>query len=199
MLKTIFSNFGHPRGVIGQLVGWTMAIENRERIHWAIGLLSVRPGDHILEIGFGPGVGIERLAALATAGLVAGIDPSDVMVRQAGRRNAGMVKAGRVELKQGAAEKLPYTDQQFDKVITINSLHHWADAQAGLREAYRVLKPGGVIAVIEQPPSKVTDETDIKPRGEEVKALLIKAGFGEVEATYGALERGMSIFVRGSR
>jgi ubiquinone/menaquinone biosynthesis C-methylase UbiE len=199
MLKTIRSNFGHPRGFVGQIVGWTLAIQNRERIHWAVSLLDVRPSDHILEIGFGPGVGIERLAAQARAGLVAGIDISDVMVRQASRRNAPAVKEGRVELKQGAAEKLSYADQQFDKVIAINSLHHWSDQQAGLREAHRVLKSGGVITIVEQPPSKVTEEAEIKQRGNEIRALLIESGFKDVETIYATLERGMSVFVRGRR
>ena len=199
MLKTFMSNFGHPRGLVGQIVGWTMAIENRERIYWAVSLLDVRPSDHILEIGFGPGVGIERLAAQAKDGLIAGIDISDVMVRQASRRNAAAVKAGRVELKQGSAEKLPYVDQRFDKVLAINSLHHWTDARSGLREVYRVLKPSGIFAIVEQPPSKVSDEMEMKRRGEEVRALLVESGFKDVETIYAALERGMSVLVRGRR
>lgn len=122
ILKTMMSNFGHPRGFVGQIIGWAMAVENRERIHWAVSLLDVRPNNHILEIGFGPGVGIERLAAPARDGFIADIDSSDMMVQQASHRNASAVKSWHVELKQGSAEKLPYADQMFNKVLTINSL-----------------------------------------------------------------------------
>jgi ubiquinone/menaquinone biosynthesis C-methylase UbiE len=159
----------------------------------------VRPSDQILEIGFGPGVGIERLAAQAKNGLVAGIDISDVMVRQASRRNTATVKAARVELRQGTAEKLPYSDQRFDKVLAINSLHIWADARSGLQEVYRVLKPNGLIAIVEQPPTKVRDESEMKQRGEEIRTLLVESGFKDVETIYATLDRGMSVFVRGRR
>jgi len=199
MLKTIMSNFGHPRGLVGQVVGWTMALENRERIYWAISLLDVRPNDHVLEIGFGPGVGVERLAAQAKEGLVAGVDISDVMVRQASRRNAAAVKSGRVELQEGVAEKLSYDDQRFDKVLAINSLHHWTDVRAGLREVYRVLKPDGRVAIVEQPPSKIRDEAEMKQRGNAIRDLLIESDFKDVETIYATLERGMSVLVRGRR
>jgi ubiquinone/menaquinone biosynthesis C-methylase UbiE len=84
-------------------------------------------------------------------------------------------------------------------VIAINSLHHWSDQRAGLREARRVLKPDGLIAVVEQPPSKVSDESEIKQRGNEIRDLLIESGFKDVETIYATLERGMSVFVRGKR
>src|SRR5690606_2440298 len=185
--------------LVGQVVGWTMALENRERIYWAISLLDVRPNDHVLEIGFGPGVGVERLAAQAKEGLVAGVDISDVMVRQASRRNAAAVKSGRVELQEGVAEKLSYDDQRFDKVLAINSLHHWTDARAGLREVYRVLKPNGRVAIVEQPPSKIRDEAEMKQRGNAIRDLLIESGFKDAETIYATLERGMSVLVRGRR
>jgi ubiquinone/menaquinone biosynthesis C-methylase UbiE len=121
-----------------------MAVENRERIAWAVMLLGVQPADHVLEIGFGPGIAIERLASIVH--LVAGVDVSEVMVAQASRRNAAAIRAGRVDLTQGSAGNLPYLDQQFDRVLAINSLHIWSAPQTGLHEIHRVLKPGGLRA-----------------------------------------------------
>ncbi len=136
MLKIMMPDSGHPRGFVGQIVDLAMAVENQERIHWAVSLLEVRPNDHILEIGFGPGVGTERLAALAPDGFIAGVDSLDEVVRQASRRNAAAVMSGRVEMKQGSAENLPYADQVFDKVLAINTLHHWTDYRAALCGKY---------------------------------------------------------------
>lgn len=198
-MNAIASQFGHPRGLLGRLVGTIMAVENRERIEWAIGLLEVQPADHILEIGFGPGIGVERLAALASHGFVAGVDISDVMVAQASKRNAPGISAGQIELKQGSAHDLPYPANTFDKVLAINSLHHWQDRQVALREVNRVLKPGGVVAIVEQPPIRVSDAKDMEQRGNEIRHLLSQAGFGEIEAIYGSLKRGMSVFVRGRK
>jgi ubiquinone/menaquinone biosynthesis C-methylase UbiE len=93
--------------------------------HWVTDLLEVRPNDKVLEVGFGPGVVIQRLARLAYAGHVAGIDRSREMVGQARTRNATAVQEGRVELRHGSVESLPFDDNRFDKALAINSMQYW--------------------------------------------------------------------------
>src|SRR5919109_227605 len=97
LIKALVRQFGDPRGAVGHLAGWVMAHRpsNRQRNRWVVSLLDVQPTDKVLEIGFGPGIAIAELAARATRGKVYGIDHSEVMVRQAGRRNAAAVRAGR--------------------------------------------------------------------------------------------------------
>src|SRR5215216_1885262 len=109
LAMTIRSQFMRPRSLAGWLVGWEMALRpsNRKRNIWAVGLLGVEPTDRVLEIGFGPGIAICELSRRATRGLVCGVDHSAVMVRQATRRNAAAVRAGRVDLRLGSAEQLP--------------------------------------------------------------------------------------------
>jgi SAM-dependent methyltransferase len=51
---------------------------------------------------------------------------------------------GNVTTEQGVVERLPFADSSFDLVLSRYSAHHWRDFNAGLREAARVLKPGGV-------------------------------------------------------
>ena len=75
--------FGRPRGIIGRLGGVIMARMNADCGVWVAGLLEVTPDDAVLEIGFGPGVIIQCLSKLASAGRLAGIDPSAEMVEQA--------------------------------------------------------------------------------------------------------------------
>ena len=111
-----------------------------------MGLLEVQPNDKVLELGFGPGVGIELLAQEASGGYVVGIDPSKVMLDQATARNAKAIASGQVDLRLGLAEALPLGDNSFDKAMVMNSLQVWPDAIAGLRELRRVMKSGGTIA-----------------------------------------------------
>jgi SAM-dependent methyltransferase len=51
--------------------------------------------------------------------------------------------------KQGVAERLPFADGEFDCVLSRYSAHHWRDFDAGLREAARALKPGGIAGVVD--------------------------------------------------
>jgi ubiquinone/menaquinone biosynthesis C-methylase UbiE len=90
--------------------------------------------DRVLEIGFRPGVGIRLLSEHAPGGYIAGIDPSKEMIEQAAARNAEAASAGRVDLRHGSIETLPFSNRTFDKVIAINSMRVWSDAAAGPRE-----------------------------------------------------------------
>ena len=75
LFGAVVSQFVRPHGFAGRLAGWEMALRpsNRKRNRWAVGLLDVQPQDHILEIGFGPGLAIRELARRATDGFVLGI------------------------------------------------------------------------------------------------------------------------------
>jgi hypothetical protein len=132
--------FGRPQGMLGKLGGTVMARMNRPAAAWGIGLLELRPGEKVLEIGFGPGVAIELLARGAPDIQVAGIDPSSEMVGQAA--NAAAIARHAVDLRRGSADDLPFDGDSFDAALAINSLQVWPDAMAGLREIRRVTKPG---------------------------------------------------------
>ena len=86
-----------------------MARTNADCGTWVAELLEVTAKDRVLEVGFGPGVVIQRLAKLAAAGHVAGIDQSREMVEQARARNAAAVQCGLVELRLGSVESYRLT------------------------------------------------------------------------------------------
>lgn len=56
---------------------------------------------------------------------------------------------GNVRTQRGMAERLPFEDASFDLVLSRYSAHHWRDLDAGLREAARVLKPGGTAGFVD--------------------------------------------------
>jgi len=145
MRNILLRMFGRPQGALGRLGGIIMARTNAECGAWATELLEILPTESVLEIGFGPGIVIQSLSNLA--GHVAGIDPSREMVRQARARNAGAIEGGRVDLRRGGVESLPFDSNTFDKAIAINSMQVWPDTVAGLREIRRVVRPGGKIGL----------------------------------------------------
>jgi ubiquinone/menaquinone biosynthesis C-methylase UbiE len=139
--------FGRPRGLPGRLGGIIMAHMNEDCGAWVADLLEIGPNDSVLEVGFGPGVIIRRLSKLASQGHVAGVDPSQEMVEQARARNAAAIETGRVDLRRGSVESLPFDDDAFDKALAVNSMQVWPDPPAGLREMRRVMKPGAKVAL----------------------------------------------------
>jgi SAM-dependent methyltransferase len=143
-LRGLFEQFGRPSGLLGRLAGYLMS-KTDDDDRWIVELLNVRPDDRVLDIGSGPGVTLTLIARRATSGFVAGVDPSDVMVRQATERNRAAVQAGRVEPRLGSASGLPYPDAHFTKACAVHSLYFWPSVEAGLREAYRVLAPDGLL------------------------------------------------------
>ena len=181
-IKALVGQFHRPHGLGGRAAGWVMAHRgsNRERNLWAAELLDVQPEDRVLELGFGPGIAIEAMARRATRGVVVGVDHSEVMVRQATRRNRAAVRAGRVDLRLGNAEDLPAFDAPFDKILAVNSLMFWDDPVARLKELRALLRPGGRIAIVYQPRGPgSTDETAARA-GEQIAEHFATAGFTDV-------------------
>ena len=129
-----------PSGLLGRLIGHVMAWETATANEAALELLEPQPADHVLEVGFGHGATIARVAAAVSRGLVAGVDPSAEMCRMATRRNRQAVAGGRVALRQAAVEALPYPDGSFDKVLAVHTLYFWREPERALSEIRRVLK-----------------------------------------------------------
>ena len=138
--------FCAPKGTLGWLGGQLMS-QDRWLPAWVLDLLEINPSDSVLEVGTGPGLGLQLAAARAYQGRVAGVDPSETMLEMAYHRNRAQIEAGRIELHLGVVDNLPFDDATFDKAMTMNSLHLWPNPVAGLREIRRTLKPGGRIAV----------------------------------------------------
>jgi len=140
------SPFAHPRGLLGTLAGRFMGWTNRRQGD-VVELLGVRPGDRVLEVGYGSGVLLGLLAERVGDGRVSGVDPSPEMRALAIRRNRAAVHAGRIEPRIGTAEATGFADAEFDRVVTVNSVAIWPDLEAALRELRRVTKPGGRVLI----------------------------------------------------
>lgn len=139
--------FAVPHGLAGSVGGRVMAWLNTPGQHEVVRLLAVRSGERVLEVGHGPGTLLRLLAERTDASLIAGIDPSPVMRRQAACRCRAAVAAGRVTIAAGTATGTGHPDRSFDCVVSVNNVVLWGDLSAGARELYRVLRPGGRLVV----------------------------------------------------
>jgi uncharacterized membrane protein YdjX (TVP38/TMEM64 family)/protein-L-isoaspartate O-methyltransferase len=185
IVAAIVGQFGHPRGAAGNVAGWVMAHRpsNRQRNRWVASLLDVQPADRVLEIGFGPGLAIAELSRrVGPSGHVYGVDRSDVMLRQATRRNAAAIRVGRVTLTLGTVEQLlPALDGPFDAILAVNTLGFWPAPTERLEELRRRLRPGGRIAIASQPRCPGATRSTSLDTASEITDLLQAAGFTQTK------------------
>jgi len=172
----------HPRGAAGSVTGWVFAHRpsNRQRNRWVVSLLGVQPAGRVLEIGFGPGLAVAELAR-AGAGHVYGVDHSGVMLRQASRRNAAAIRAGRVTLVNARVDQLPAAlDGPFDAILAVNSLGFWPGRAERLADLRQRLAPGGRLAIASQPRCPGATAGTSRSAAQEIEDLLRGAGFTQL-------------------
>jgi SAM-dependent methyltransferase len=181
-LRRIRAQFGHPNGFWGPVAGWIMVLRssNRRRNVWAVSLLNIERHDRVLEIGFGPGIAIQEINRIAVEGYVCGLDHSERMLKQASRRNASAIDAGRVELRLGPVERLPEFHAPFDKVLSVNSLMFWTQPDLVLEQLRHVMRAGARIGIAHQPRGPGASDATAAATGRQLAAALERAGFSDV-------------------
>lgn len=177
-----------PRGLLGRAIGRLWVSETAAANDRAIELLAPVPGEHVLEIGFGPGRTIRELAARGVR--VTGIDVSPVMLAQARRRNAAAIEGGQVQLHLGTAEAIPLPAAAVDAVLAVHTLYFWPDLDAGLREIHRGLRPAGRVVLVFRAaehglPRRFDPAVYRVPTTDRAQQALSAAGFGQTTVELG--------------
>jgi SAM-dependent methyltransferase len=146
----IAQQFGNPRGVLGDVVGRVMARGNGAFNVWVYAEIRRRsdPGavSRVLELGHGPGVGLELLLAAYPEASVHGLEQSEAMIAQATKRNRAAVDAGRLELELGDATTVRSLGP-FDLIAAVHVIYFWPDPLAPLTALREALTPGGTLAI----------------------------------------------------
>jgi ubiquinone/menaquinone biosynthesis C-methylase UbiE len=196
VLELVAAQLRKPSGFIGRFVvsrvlNWGNAPMNQLTLE----LLALEPDDHVIEIGFGGGDLINRMAAIVTRGHIAGVDFSPEMVDVCEKRFAALIRDGRLELGCASVERLPYPDERFTKACTVNTIYFWPDPLRALQELQRVLPPGGRLVVCFNPPETLQKVPFTKYgfsfyEPERVRQLLAEAGFRATELAAGSTSLG---------
>ncbi len=145
-------------------------------------LMSVKPNDRILEIGFGTGKLIHTMAKQLDGGLIQGVDFSSTMVSIAQKRNQKFITSGLVNLHEGNFEEISYEAYDFTKACSVNTLYFWPKPEHTAKKIVNILKPGGKFVLafedIKQLEHRnISDDIFRLYARDDVKNLLQDAGF----------------------
>jgi arsenite methyltransferase len=172
--------------------------EKMERHHLditgkTIRLMGLRPGDRVLDLGCGAGWATRLLARLVSEGpegfgQVVGIDVSDEMIRRA---RAASKEFENILYVWGSAQQIPWEENFFDKMLSVESFYYYADQERALAELFRVMAPRGRMFILinlyrDNPYSlqwvdKLKVPVHVRSEAEYVE-LIKKHGFEDVEA-----------------
>lgn len=175
MNKTISRQFEKPEGTLGSFIGTLMSLKNRNRIDWIVSLMNVKPGERILEIGYGPGVAIKKIGKKIGNGKIVGVDHSLTMLKQAAKRNSDLLERDKLLLHAGTIDDLN-RHILFDKVFAINVNLFWKDPVGEMKKIYNLLNPYGELFIALQP-YYAKDDNHVRKISVDIESQMIKAGF----------------------
>ncbi len=173
----------HPNRLFARVMEWL----NAPAYRLACKLVDPQPENHVLEIGFGSGRLLEMIAQKVDGIHLAGVDPTETMVRMASARPALRKLGNRLDLRSGTAQSLPWRDKTFDMALAVHCFQFWEDPDVCIQEIIRVLKPGGRLVLLLRSHEKRAPNwlpNPISRSGNEYQqtiALLRKTAFGLVE------------------
>jgi ubiquinone/menaquinone biosynthesis C-methylase UbiE len=172
-LKAVAAQLRKPDGDIGKQVGVKMNEGNLHINRNAIAALNTRNNDNILEIGMGNGFFVKDILSHDPSVKYTGYDFSETMVEESRKINSEFIKSGQARFVLAATDQLPFADEAFDTVFTVNTIYFWTEPNIFLAEIYRVMKPGGKLVIALRPKStmehypfvqygfKLFDKTDV--------------------------------------
>lgn len=146
-LQLIAQQLRKPEGDDGLKTGEMMNQGNRLINQLTLEKLAVSEGDAILELGMGNGFFVKDIVSVHPSVQYTGCDYSQTMIAAAEDMNRERIEKGQATFRHATADKLPFADSSFNKVMGVNIIYFWPDPSVELAEIKRVLHPGGKLII----------------------------------------------------
>lgn len=185
-LKAIAKQLSCPEGEHGVKTGEVMNVNNIGMTQAAIDALSLQHHDHILEIGPGNAGHLAYLLKKASNLQYQGADISETILAEARKINEPFIEAAQAGFELTDGETLPFENESFEKIFTVNTLYFWKNTDDYLQEIKRVLKPDGLF-VLCFADKTFMEKLPFTPYGfqlynlSEAESLLVRNGFNVIK------------------
>ncbi len=146
-LQQLASQLSCPKNTEGIEVANNMHESNIRMTRSAIDALQLANGDLILEIGHGNCKHLPEILQKAERTSYYGLEISELMQKQAAEANIAAIQANRASFHLYNGQKIPFSENTFNKILTVNTIYFWENPEDFIKEIYRVLKPGGLFAI----------------------------------------------------
>lgn len=181
---------GLPSGWFGQLLLRLLNRKNAPMNDLVLSELQVQFGSRILEIGFGGGDLMGKLVKTGLPAQIVGVERSPDAFKVCQDRFQRLIQQGAIEIHLADAAALPFLDQSFTQICTVNTLYFWPDAPQVLIECHRVLAPGSAL-VIGYASKTYLEQQKLAQHGfavyevTEVEMMMRRAGFTRIKTVSG--------------
>ncbi len=196
-----------PSGWFGRLlVGRILNRANASLEDLGMDLIEVQPDSKILEIGFGNGRLIAKMAKYVRSGKITGIEISEEMIAAATRKISHLIESGKVELVHASVDSIPADNDSFDKIFTANTIYFWPDPDENIKEVLRTLRSGGKFYCGLRLKEELLRNRLVKSNLEvfknlysrnDIREFLLRAGFSDVSVHMESGEHYMNVVVAG--
>ncbi len=190
---------GYPSGIFGRLLMKLLNKGNASMNDFTFQQLDLQGEDAVLEIGFGGGYLLEKIINSQIPSRIVGIDPQVDVINMGKKKFQQAIAQEDLELQQASGESLPYDNDTFNKICTVNTIYFWSNPQQVLVECHRVLQSPGKLIVcynsaefLEQ--AKLTQHGFTAYQPEELESLMANSGFVDVSTVTADGGTGNGIF-----
>ena len=146
-LKEIASQLNNPNGVKGIEISNMMSETNAVMTSSTIDSLQISNNDSILELGPGNGSHLSQILNKSLAVKYVGLEISELMQKEAMKINQNYIDHHQATFCLYNGNTIPFANDTFDKVMTVNTIYFWQNPNEFIKEIYRVTKPNGIVSI----------------------------------------------------
>ncbi len=143
MLRIVEKQLRQPTGLMGRIISSLLRKVNSPVYDRLINKLDIKEKENIFEIGYGPGLGINKILAKYDC-YISGIDFSELMYKETSKRNKKQIDSGKVQLYYGDFLKYEMKPDLYDKIICLNVIYFWDNLEIPFSKIRNGLKEHGI-------------------------------------------------------